>query len=68
MGDPIDPDQLIDSQGVADLLGLANGRVVSVLRGRHDAFPAPVVDMGQGRCLLWDRRAVESWAQATGRL
>lgn len=67
VADLIDPEDLIDSHGIADMLGLANGRVVSVLRSRNSDFPQPTVDMGRGRCLLWLRQDVEAWARETGR-
>ena len=62
----IDPDDLIDTAGVAELLGLASRSVVSVYRGRYPDFPAPVVD--QGACRLWLRSDVEAWGRATGRV
>lgn len=68
MTNKIDPNDLVDSTGIAELLGLASHRVVSVLRGRHADFPAPTVDMGRGRCMLWLRQDVEAWARSTGRL
>jgi predicted DNA-binding transcriptional regulator AlpA len=58
----IDADDLVDSRGVADVIGLAQHQSVSVYRKRYPDFPAPVVDMGAGRCLLWLRRDVEAWA------
>lgn len=64
----IDPDDLLDSREVAELLGLANNRVVSVYRDRYSDFPAPVVEKGAGRCVLWHRQDVERWARSTGRL
>ena len=60
----IDPDDLIDASGVAEVLNFASRNVVSVYRSRHPDFPQPVVDMGAGRCLLWLRAAVEQWAKA----
>jgi hypothetical protein len=62
----IDPDDLIDTAGVAELLGLASRSVVSVYRGRYSDFPAPVVE--QGACRLWLRSDVEDWGNDTGRL
>jgi predicted DNA-binding transcriptional regulator AlpA len=59
----IDPKNLIDSQGIADLLGLNRRSSVSVYRARYPDFPAPVVDMGAGRCLLWLRADIEVWAK-----
>ncbi len=39
------------------------GSSVSTYRRRYPDFPAPVVDMGAGRCLLWLRADVEAWAK-----
>ena len=64
----IDPADLVDAQGIADLLRLSSRRAISTYRGRYEDFPTPVVDMGAGRCLLWRRDDVEAWARATGRL
>jgi predicted DNA-binding transcriptional regulator AlpA len=58
----IDPADLIDAHGIAELLGLSHRSSVSTYRKRHDDFPAPVVDMGAGRCLLWLRADVEAWS------
>jgi predicted DNA-binding transcriptional regulator AlpA len=63
----IDPDDLIDSEGVAALLGLSSRTSVATYRKRHDDFPAPIVDMGRGRCLLWLKPEVERWAAEQGR-
>jgi hypothetical protein len=58
----VDPADLVDSHGVAEVLGLSSHRSVSTYRARYDDFPAPVVDMGEGRCLLWLRADIEAWA------
>jgi glutathione-regulated potassium-efflux system ancillary protein KefG len=57
----LDSDDLLDSHDVADLLGLASHRAVSTYRGRYAAFPAPVIEKGTGRCVLWLRQDVEAW-------
>lgn len=57
----IDTDDLIDAQGIADLLGLSHRSSVSTYRRRHSDFPTPVIDMGAGRCLLWLRADIEAW-------
>ncbi len=64
----IDPDDLLDSHDVAELLGLASNRAVSTYRGRYPDFPAPLIEKGAGRCVLWRRQDVEHWARLTGRL
>jgi glutathione-regulated potassium-efflux system ancillary protein KefG len=58
----VDPDDLIDSAEVAELLGLAHREAISTYRGRYDDFPEPVVT--KARCLLWHRPAVERWKRA----
>ena len=60
-------EDLIDAQAVAELLGLAHRNTVSVYQGRYPDMPRPVVDMGKGRCRLWLRREILSWARETGR-
>jgi predicted DNA-binding transcriptional regulator AlpA len=67
MGRTVDTDDLIDAAGVAAILGLSHRNSVRVYRRRYDNFPEPVVDLGAGRCLLWLRSEVESWARSTGR-
>ncbi|MGH9213040.1 MAG: helix-turn-helix transcriptional regulator [Acidimicrobiales bacterium] len=67
MGHTVDLDDLIDAAGVAVLLGLSHRNSVRVYRTRYEDFPQPVVNLGAGRCLLWLRSEVESWAQRTGR-
>lgn len=62
MAPDISTEDLIDAQGIADLLGLAHRNTVSVYQKRYPAMPRPVVDLGQGRPRLWSRRAVEAWA------
>lgn len=64
MAPKIDPDNLIDAHGVAEILGLNRRSSVSVYRSRYTDFPTPVVDMGVGRCLLWLRADIERWAKA----
>jgi predicted DNA-binding transcriptional regulator AlpA len=60
----IETEDLIDSHGVAEILQLSSPRAVSTYRARHADFPAPAVDMGAGRCLLWLRQDIEAWASA----
>jgi glutathione-regulated potassium-efflux system ancillary protein KefG len=57
----LDAHDLIDAQGVAELLGLAQRNTVSVYQRRYPAMPRPVVDLGQGRCKLWLRSEIEAW-------
>jgi predicted DNA-binding transcriptional regulator AlpA len=57
----LDADDLIDAQGVADLLGLAQRNTISAYQRRYPAMPRPVVDLGQGRCKLWLRSEIDAW-------
>lgn len=66
VGRTIDPDDLVDASGVAELLKLGSRSAVSVYRTRYLDFPAPAVERGQ--CRLWLRQDVEAWARETGRL
>jgi predicted DNA-binding transcriptional regulator AlpA len=61
-------EDLIDAQGVAELLGLAQRTSVSVYQKRYQDMPRPVVDLGAGRPLLWLRPEIEKWGRTTGRL
>jgi predicted DNA-binding transcriptional regulator AlpA len=55
----IDPDDLLDANEVATLLGLAYRQAVSTYRHRYDDFPEPVIE--KSRCVLWRREDVERW-------
>jgi len=61
VGQYIDTDDVIDAQGVADLLGLAQRNTVSSYQRRYPDMPRPVIDLGQGRCKLWLRTEIEAW-------
>lgn len=61
MGHDIDPDDLIDAQGVAELLGLAQRNTVSAYQRRYPTMPRPVVNLGNGRCKLWLRSEMARW-------
>jgi predicted DNA-binding transcriptional regulator AlpA len=56
----VDPDDLIDSDQVAQLLGLASAAAVRVYVGRYLNFPEPLVR--RGRCVLWHKASIEAWA------
>jgi len=62
MGRKIDIDELVDAQGVADLLGLAQRNTVSLYQRRYGDMPRPVVDLGRGRCKMWARSEIEAWS------
>jgi glutathione-regulated potassium-efflux system ancillary protein KefG len=57
----VDTDDLIDSQEVADLLGLSHRNSVSTYLRRYDDFPRPVVERGGGRTRLWLRTDIVTW-------
>ncbi len=63
MGRMVDVDDLIDAQGVAELLGLAQRNTVSLYQKRYPDMPRPVVDLGRGRCKMWSAKEVEEWQQ-----
>ncbi|MCU1497582.1 MAG: hypothetical protein JWM47_1535 [Acidimicrobiales bacterium] len=65
VGRILDVDDLIDAQGVADLLGLSSRSAVSVYRSRYANFPAPAVERGGAR--LWHREDVLAWKAAVRR-
>jgi len=59
----VDIEDLIDTQAIAELLGLGSRNAVSVMRGRRKDFPSPVINLGPGRPMLWLRTDVEEWAR-----
>lgn len=61
MGRLVDTDDVIDAQGVADLLGLAQRNTVSLYQRRYTDMPRPVVDLGSGRCKMWLRSEIADW-------
>ena len=58
----VSTDELIDAQGVADLLGLAQRNTVSLYQRRYPDMPRPVIDLGRGRCKMWLEPEVVAWA------
>jgi glutathione-regulated potassium-efflux system ancillary protein KefG len=62
MGRKVDVDDLIDTLGVASIVGLAHRNTVSEYQARYDDMPRPVIDLGGGRSKLWLRPEVERWA------
>ena len=62
MGRKVDVDELIDAQGVADMLGLAQRNTVSLYQKRYVDMPRPVVDLGKGRCKMWLRDEMAAWS------
>jgi len=61
----IDPEDLVDATGIAEMLGIAHRNSVSVYQGRYPDMPRPLVYLGPGRPRLWSRRAVQAWATST---
>jgi glutathione-regulated potassium-efflux system ancillary protein KefG len=57
----INTDDLLDAQGVADLIGLRHANSVHTYLRRYPAMPRPVLDLGPGRPRLWLRPQVERW-------
>ena len=64
MGRKVDTDDLIDAQGVADMLGLAQRNTVSLYQRRYPEMPRPVVDLGKGRCKMWLKGEIAVWADS----
>jgi glutathione-regulated potassium-efflux system ancillary protein KefG len=56
-------EDLLDTQAVADILGLAHRNTVSQYQRRYSDMPRPVFDLGPGRVKLWLRPEIERWAQ-----
>lgn len=56
-------DDLIDSHGVAEILGLSLPSNVSVYQRRYEDMPKPVIDFGRGRPRLWLRGEIARWAK-----
>jgi hypothetical protein len=63
----VSTEDLVDSHGVAEILGLAHINSVSTYLKRYDDMPRPVVDFGRGRPRLWLRSEIVNWARNTGR-
>jgi predicted DNA-binding transcriptional regulator AlpA len=56
-------EDLIDSRGVAELLGLAQPNSVSLYQRRYADMPRPVINLGPKRPMLWLRPEIERWAK-----
>lgn len=64
MSPTVPTDDLVDAQGIADLLGLAQRNTVSGYQRRYPDMPRPIIDLGRGRPRLWRRSDIEKWAKA----
>jgi glutathione-regulated potassium-efflux system ancillary protein KefG len=62
MGRKVDVDDLLDANGVAELLGLAHRNTVSVYQHRYPDMPRPVREFGDRRVKLWLRLEIQRWA------
>jgi glutathione-regulated potassium-efflux system ancillary protein KefG len=62
MSPTVDTEDLVDAQGVADLLDLSHRNTVSQYQRRYADMPRPAVDLGEGRVKLWLRPDIERWA------
>lgn len=54
-------EDLIDSNDVAEILGLSSPRAVHVYMSRYPDMPRPVVDRGANRAKLWLREEISAW-------
>jgi len=63
MAPRINSEDLIDSEGVAEILGLSHRTTVTGYLNRYPDMPRPVVSLGRGRVRLWLRPEVEAWAR-----
>ena len=59
----VDTSDLIDTQGVAEILGLAYRNTVLQYQARYSDMPRPVFDLGKGRVKLWLRSEIKRWAE-----
>jgi glutathione-regulated potassium-efflux system ancillary protein KefG len=59
----VNTDDLVDSQDVAEILGLSHRNSVSTYLRRYADMPRPVVERGGGRTRLWLRQDVERWSR-----
>jgi predicted DNA-binding transcriptional regulator AlpA len=62
----IETDDLLDTQGVAEILGLAHRNTVLQYQQRYHDMPRPVFDLGKGRVKLWLRPEIVQWAERQG--
>ena len=62
MSPTVRTEDLVDSQEVADILGLTHRNSVSTYAKRYADFPKPVVDKGVSRVRLWLQQDVRDWA------
>jgi glutathione-regulated potassium-efflux system ancillary protein KefG len=63
MAPRINSEDLIDSQIVAELLGLSHRNSVTTYLRRYADMPRPVVELGEGRVRLWLRSDILAWRE-----
>jgi AcrR family transcriptional regulator len=63
----ISTEDLLDSQQVADVLGLTHRNSVTTYTSRHPDFPVPIVTRGNGRIRLWARDDILAWKDTAAR-
>ena len=62
----VPPQFLVGAHEIAERLNLSHAQSVHTIRKRNADFPQPVAALKTA--LIWDWRAVETWATKTGRL
>lgn len=67
MSPVVDTAELVDAQGIAEMLGLSHRNTVSTYQRRYPDMPRPVVDLGKGRPRLWLRGDIALWAERHSR-
>jgi predicted DNA-binding transcriptional regulator AlpA len=61
MGRRVDVDDLVDAQGVASLLGLAQRNSVYTYLRRYPDMPRPVIHFPNTHTRLWLRSEIIAW-------
>lgn len=64
MAPMVSTEDLLDTQGVAEILGLAHRNTVLQYQQRYEDMPKPVFDLGKGRVKLWLRPEIEQWRES----
>ena len=62
MSPKVETDDLLDAQGVADVLHLSHRNTVFQYQRKYEDMPRPAIDLGEGRVKLWLRPQIEQWA------
>jgi predicted DNA-binding transcriptional regulator AlpA len=55
----VNPNDLLDTDQVAKVLGLGSANAVRVYARRYRDFPAPILQ--RRRCVFWLRQDVDAW-------